>query len=89
MESIEMREQTQYYSNNFVQVVPGSARPLESDIRVLAHIFWEDLGKPTGIDLNIWLAAENALIKIHNDPNLTEYMLKLTINLRQRDGRSW
>jgi len=39
----------------------GSPDPTEGEIQHGAYFLWEELGRPTGRDLDIWLAARERL----------------------------
>ena len=48
-------------------VVPGVPGPTEAEIRKVAYFLWQESGRPTGCELDHWLAAKERLSH-HGDP---------------------
>lgn len=64
---------------NYCYVVPGSGRPLEEDVRLLAYKVWVDSGKKENTSLQNYYEASNLLTTLINDhPRLfTHFLYKL------------
>jgi hypothetical protein len=48
------------------------AYPTDDQIRVRAHLVWEEAGKPEGREHEFWYQAERQLQHQENQPNLPD-----------------